>query len=656
MTPYWLTMKYLLAILLVLALGLALFLLRPSGLDGARAVEPSAAEVGAHGAESAVLMGDLEERSEPRREGAVVAAGGEEDAGAVALESGLWVRGRVVCAGPEKVGVAGAEVRFDLSGDAGSVFRGAARSDAEGRFAIQLGAMPDSPPSARPNFDARVSARAKGFQPNAFRVDAGAAMLGKVSVEVVLRAGPVLFGSVQAPSGAPAADAFVVIDSVDAKGRVSHGSGGTNEDGVFVVARRPGTVTGLEITAKGFERKLVVLGPDDVPEDGDLGVMQLEAGWPLAGHLRCPHGEPLAGVELRVRSVEDSALALTSFGSRGTVDVVTDAGGGFSVTGLSFGSYRIEVDRERLGTFEVGQTDLRLVSKQALVVARVVDEEGRGLPGLSILFEAGMVVDGEFEADESTSTVTEAPLGESRLQVLNSRWDRVVVSCSSLDGRWAEGTVELVPGVCVHEVELVLPSKMPRGTVRLDVTDAAGGIVTDARLALWPLDHAEGVLELRGPGPHGVLAGQYEGRLVGTGLYELPVELASLFVAAGGETVVEERLGLGGRIALEVEVDRQAWVEEPIGETGDHWVWRLHARARLKADGAGWQNVQFRNEVGTRRFTRLEPGERGLLDSVLEPGVYQIEVSAEGYETFVESVVVIAGKTSDKAARLRLGE
>jgi hypothetical protein len=309
----------------------------------------------------------------------------------IVMGDGQTAFGRVV----DEAGrpVTGAEVAL-VSGAADGLSgweRLTATSDAEGRFEFHhlspglasLGARhPDYPDAELPGIQ---------IPPGTPRVDLG---------NVTLPAGAVIEGRVTDTQGAPIAGAKVRISTSGEMGFTTLGMGDdgpplqevqTEKDGGFrVPGLRRDKRFNIAVQHPDYVEALVsgVKAPTE-----ELVRVEMKAAHGLAGRVVGPEGEPVAGASLS-RAVELETLLSMDPSNILRPLGVTDAEGGFAVTGLAPGPLNLQVRAEgyqsrRVDGLQIPEdrdlADVKIaLERGAWLAVRVLSTDGEPVPGVQV--------------------------------------------------------------------------------------------------------------------------------------------------------------------------------------------------------------------------------------------------------------------------------
>lgn len=384
-------------------------------LDAPRSSEPVATHDALSPSTATPAPSNLDVRPDDDSVDAVATAPAAREDVAEETVRELGVRGRVL--GAHGRPAADARVRLHLSGPmrkrldlADNYFMddvpwdafATTTTDADGRFALRAdelaGRDGQRTRSTRLPEQTCVVVTHVGHQPRAVAVDR---RLWDVDLgDIALEAGGVITGQVVDELGLPVSDALVLEPRMTRNGQGDASWGlvrdlsrtTTDAGGHFRLAtHRPGSL-GLGIRKPGFEPHVEHVTLHD-HEDLDLGRIALSRGRVIHGHVVDEHGEPLAGVQLKLRPAnvgfdfggEDRALrdsVIRTISSRGPQEVtaVSDATGAFHCGELADAAYDViaaHAGREPVIEREVtpdGPALRLLLASEALLVLTVLDD------------------------------------------------------------------------------------------------------------------------------------------------------------------------------------------------------------------------------------------------------------------------------------------
>jgi protocatechuate 3,4-dioxygenase beta subunit len=345
---------------------------RPAGgAEVLALVEGREAARGTAGEDGAFALAGL-----PPGEYVLVARLGEQVAeavGPVPVAAGEELAGLVLVLGP-----GGSLAGTVIDGTTGEAIEGAtvavggtqATTDRVGRFRLR-GLSPGP---------AVLRAGAPGYEPREQPVELSAR--AQTGLEVALSRGARIRGKVLAASGEPAPGATVraVPYRVDGTLAPAGGTARSGEDGAFDLESPAGAVRVEASSPVGESGRTdwFDLAPGTVREGIEL---HLAAAASLRGTVRRSDGAPAPGAEVRVAAADGRALAAA----------VTDAGGGYAVSGLPAGTVSVGAGageaRGTAGPVELpagGEIRLDVVLGSGTLAGVVVDGAGRPVAGAAV--------------------------------------------------------------------------------------------------------------------------------------------------------------------------------------------------------------------------------------------------------------------------------
>lgn len=604
------------------------------------------------------------------------------DLGVQTLEPAVDVTGRVVNEAGK--GLADAEVRLiTVAGMGGSAV---ARSDADGQFVVA-----DQPRSG----ELSLAASVKGY-----------VMAGLVKVvlpppgEVVLRMrqARVLTGRVvDAESQSPLSDASVSAGTtmerttgmggmIMASGRSARGR--TDERGEFRLEDlEPATLT-LTATAQGYQRQSQQV---EMPPEGDPApvLVALRKGFELRGRVLEASGQPAAGVQVTASQAETD-MSMRMMRSGGLAQSGPD--GAFSIGGLGSGKHEVSAqgpDGESAQTLaEPGGPEVVLrLERAGSVQGRVKGSEGVRVAGLRVSMygrgryeartdESGafslekvapgtlhLMVEGHAVAGGSLEVKVE-PGRTTTVEVVLERTGSVTGTVRGLSATELEaceifglGSAVARPGPDgIFRAEGVREGRViVRAAVRLDGRQRSAPVeVKSGETATVELDFAEGVTVSGAVRRAGAAVSSLLVAVLGSGGGgSTTTDADGRYVVEGvprGQTEVSVR-DLQGRLlaARKLDIQRDTVVDLVVGRGGvDGRV--VAARTGAPVSGALVKVVREGEEAGTSRAVSTD-GNGVFRCSELEPGVYRVQASADGYSTG-EVTLTVGEATVETTLRL----
>ena len=536
----------------------------------------------------------------------------------VDLEPGLLLSGQIVDSAGQPV--AGAT----LAAGSGAL----AASDAGGRFALAVGALPAS-----------LSARAAGFRERSMVIRERE---GSSTLRVELGRDEQLLGRAVDRRGEPVAGASIWLERTLGADASQINEVDTELDsatGSFAVVLPAAGTYRLVLRAEGFqdgqsERVEVVTG-----EHLDLGPIELDGGARIEGRLVDPSERAVLGAVLR--AVPPGLGLLRAALRGGVVRATSNAQGDFTLGGLDAGRYRLEIRHAEHATrsldVELSAGELLRVGTIELgpgvhLAGSVVDLEGMPRAGVRVALFAGAT----SSLEPSFETMTDGDGRFDDLEVPSGRY-RVRVESDRL---LLQQRID-VPEAERHTLELVAAGTRLEGWVIQRGAPVAGGEIRLASARDPGHRRGKTFVHTRGNLQPGVTAvglaettlaaeldtdGRFEMRDAPTGLliaeYISPTgQLATRRVRVPAKARSQVRIELGG-------VDL-------IGEV-------LDARDR----GGIAATIEVRSDSGRKLATvRSDHQGRFLIEEVDPEAHLALRASAPGYATaMLTDIVAGAGQ------------
>ncbi len=452
-----------------------------------------------------------------------------------------------------------------------------------------------------------------------------------------------LAGRVQSAAGEPVADAIV-------ESRHGPGAVRTDAEGRFRLVDLPADRDRLrlDVVAEGFARVIRVLHADP-QRDAVEAVIVLHRVAPIDGRVVDQNGDPVSGVEVRLRREHDEARDFLR------VDpVATDAEGRFAFPGAAEGSWILSVESplpfdewvRPKGVVRGGDHDVIVVLRhvapgKAHVNAEIVDAEtGENLSAE----EVDIVRLDQGNAATRRLGFAEVELGLGRVtmkRVRAGRW-RLWVRVAGRTPAFAD--FDVADGQVAVPVQVTVRRS---GTLRVEVDAAAAGDVRPPVMWIAAADGHRTPPYARYQNEHGgnMAIAQSDGSYV---FERLPAMRYRVWtnvngrsaqleaeVLAGAETRVTMTLQTSsiisfqlskpspsGRAVFEISRDGSAWqvIREFVGSTrdgvsfdatvpGGSWQWRVSFPAGLRAGGSGLAAIA--STVGS---LVVEPGATIVVD------------------------------------------
>lgn len=523
----------------------------------------------------------------------------------IVLRKSAEIRGRVV--DDTGLPVEGADVGVAISRNRGPISRfhevGSATSDADGTFELL-----DAPIGS-----ARLKAEAEGFQAaeKSVELQEGERL---DDIELVLRPGARIVGTVTDSEGVPVVDAAVAVEDEGAAGnpmRMMFGGGGarTDGDGTFLL---DGLESGRQtiIAVKDSQRASRVL---EVKSGTNRLDLRFSTGASVSGRVVDPDGLPAADVHLTLQGTEDFTLRFTT---------TSRADGTFLFDDVAPGSYRL-----------VGEASGRATSHRP----DPVTVAAQPVSGVELRMQRGQVLTGQllgadFDDVSSAQVIAMSNVGfiagkvdfEGGYRVEGMGPGHWTVRGSLADGRQATETVEIEEGL----PETVLDLDFDAGERLVGEAVSESGPAQGVRVSAVGLDvNASGFEQTD-------TAGRFEFQGLEPGRYRIIA-----YETREGLTAEQEADVPGPEVRLELESIS------------------LEGRVRDAWDGSNVSGAQIRAEIesdkateGSSFFLRgrnITTDDDGLFRlGGLTLGTWKLEVTKTGYATQNRTVEILGDGTS----------
>lgn len=574
-------------------------------------------------------------------------------------DAGTWlVKGRVL--GASRAAIEGAHVTVDARWPGRTVRIGEAQTNAAGAYRIPLSALESEGVLRRGTAKLTVRADKAGMTSE----PAGQRELTipedprglPLTADLRLLPGAMVRGRVFDPDGEPVAGGNVKFvwpsgaktsDEVDAEGRYAMRVSGSHK--IRVEYMRANLGSGRS------EFFHVREGVDTTAPD-----LQLHGGGQIEGVAQFPDGSPAGHVAVLATRIEEPGETLETLRGLRASNTRTDVQGRFTLSALAPGRYRVFHQRNpkpRLTpAIELGARGVQVPVHGQRILLRVRDAEGRPLPGAGYLLRFNLEQDypdvssGRLEAEDGTLSLWagRGALYEVAANVKGSSYAtrRVVVPATG-----NEEVVDLVlrerggeVGSLRYRVQDDTGQLVPTSDVRL-VTRLAESLVVKGTAA-----PAKGWQRL----PH-VPPGEYTLRIV-PGAPEPGPPLTMWFatetpatVRPGETSEVTLAARQGGRLRLTATGSADAYTPS---------LWRI--RMELRREGAEiarrLRSFVLVRKDGSWRHGSYQLGKAMTAFEVLEPGAYTFTATYEDRILAEESVVIVAGRTTDLVIALPDGD
>lgn len=541
-------------------------------------------------------------------------AGETVNLGEVGFEPGLQLRGRVVDSNDAPVSGAKLQAFVTLQTDA--LNPASAETAADGRFTL------------------------RGLEDKAYHVVVtapGFAMLQAALTpsadeqRLVLRRATKVTGRIVDPGGNPVAEAFATIQKGD--DRRTARSTRTGEDGQFMIEAPESGEAKLSVTAAGFEifSRAVQLEPD-----ANLGDFTLSRGLRIRGIVVDARGQPIAGA-----AVENQTVRSYLTGS----SVETDDAGAFEIRGISPGRVRLVATHRRYSPAQVFvdvTPDAGDPEPVEITLTRGARVEGvvrrrDGSPVSQALVQAMMFSrSAPPPSGEPHGTLTAAD-GTFSFDALYP--DRVLIALmSGRNGSYssvASADVLLVEGETTP-ITLTLRSTVVSGVVRRGGAPAPGLHVSVTGSTSAMMGNSDSFASLVSDIPWNTAVSGADGRFAIRVVGPLDGSI-SLRDSDMSDTLYSKRLEVPDADAFQTDID--------FG--GARVSGRLVDQATQSGVPEARITVSLPPETDNRPG-RIVQGVRsdaaGQFTLDLEPGVYQLVATADGFQSLKQPLDVQAGE------------
>jgi uncharacterized GH25 family protein len=407
----------------------------------------------------------------------------------------------------------------------------------------------------------------------------------------------------------------------------------TDAAGRFVIKNIPGGTFDLKVRARGFG-PLTVPGLTVPAGNGgtDLGTVVLAPGTALRGLVVDAQGQPIAGVEIRIKAPDRDAFPLPAMPDRGPVEAVSGADGTFLLEDLAPGG-NLDLTAtcpgygpgSAPGVAVPSVEPVRLVLQSNVRVSgRALDPDGKPVSGASVvvaeetamsfggqssLFPAGRSHRGTT-ADDGTFSLDDVSPGPIELFA-----DAPHHQQANLKG------LEVKPGRDLAGVEVVLP---------------AGGVVTGKVVSADGRPIPEATVAVNQPSPGGVPSFTAQRTTTDAG-GEYRIEALS-----PGPHTLEARAEGYRYLVHDVEVTPETSTVDFQLERGLEVAGRVVDDAGNPVDGT---LVSLRAGLGARSSaSAISGGDGAFRLTGIESGTYELTASKMGYVSApAETELTVAG-------------
>ena len=549
-----------------------------------------------------------------------------------------------------------------------------ARADDTGRYRVALGALLGLAPLQLATGTLYVRARAPGFrpgEPTEFELVAHAEG-GLLEGDALLERGVGIAGRVVDRSGRPVPRIAVTVRTDPANGQAWMMR--TDDTGRYALpGEAPGTYVASVENSRGTARsapRIVKAGETVTMPD-----LVLDEHPSVQGVVQAADGTPLPGVVVQA-AVFDAAqaerLAAGDEVSVRGVPIRAGEGGTFVAHAPVGGRVHLLLDGDDPDASAVvaspGDRGVVVRARAPAIVARVVDAQGRPLPGASIGLRGWrgahrdvpeQLAAGTLSRAEATALADMSEGG--RVQGADGTYTTFVqpgarwIVSARVVGAWpAETVVSVDEGLAVRRVDLVIHEAQPDGHLDLTVLEPDGTRLTNFAVSLrtplgtglgTPSCDEEGVLPPLHSGDLCIRVlpnarRNHMAEMYGVGTWLLPAR-ARVTVPPAGRVPLTIRLEEGGRFRLRLVYPEG---EEPKRDS---------LRVRLFPAG---ESVRFtyaaywihpRDDGQTSVSSRFLPGEPRLNARLLAPGTYRVEFRTQHHGTHERTVTIRAGVVTD---------
>ncbi len=521
-------------------------------------------------------------------------------------------------------------------------------SDASGLFRLDCAGLARVPDLQRASGRLELTAWADGFAPGpedslSYALE-WRASLADFAVELVLHRGHAFVGRVVDARGGSVSKALVYAAL---GGRDARIVARTLPDGTWRGRIHGSGRFAIRASSVGVGNGVIADVDTVEGEDVYLPDLVLRGEGTISGVVRFPDGSPASFADVTCSAVLPQRFS-DEPGLRES-RAVADLSGHFVLRGLKPGRYAVRPQgfprSEHHPAYETGETDAVLEVHHRRVLVCVEDEDGHGVPGVSIT--------GTWIHPDGTEDMDVASLdAHSRHTFWVSVGDRLVISSSLPGANYAEAAVDADEMPWDREIVLTLRRvEEETGRIRVRLTGDDGTPITTmvVRVETQVAGRSLTGLHECSPDADGLLppvpVGTWNVRITpGRGADQIPIEpwfpvFTRVTVRPGAVTEIDETARGGGRFRLTLRVPEEANLVPR-----DVQIAATSLRSRDRTTFGGWISP-FAGQgwrMGALRFH-----EPCFCNPLLAPGEYRVSVRAPGYDAFEEKVSIGAGEIVD---------
>ncbi len=544
------------------------------------------------------------------------------------------------------------------------------RADDDGVYGVDIAVVGTWPTLRRITTDVVVRAYAPGFMPSKREtIELAEQAVGEpIERNVELTAGVLVTGRVLDVSGRPLPQATVTLRTEPKKDNRAYAH--TDEHGRFVIGtEKPGTYSLGASAETGFasgEPKDIPIGTTTVMDD-----LIVRFGESIRGRVIDAKGRPVPRTDVFAHwRPRENGERPPSHVQMHQPRARTDAEGRFVLPVQWTGPYLVQLSgswaRPVKQTARAGDHDVVLRVRGHMLVLRVVDPEGKPLPGtgISMLGWRGKAIDliqrvqaGELTLDEARTEAYASSAGDvSDLDATSLKFvepGTVWRISAYASGAVPEERIITIPkDGSTTRVDLVIRERMPMGTLEIDLQGADGEpirrfavdveTITGTRLFSAVSDETNGTLPPIPSGRNRIRIAPDAGKNwlekeYGFGTFHLP--LARIVdVPEGGRAKLAATATKGGRFRLELR-----YPEEKPSEK-DRLRVRLfladEPRAPVQYAGMWFKDENDQSHMSSTYYT----GAARLNVKLLRPDDYRLEVRTAEHGTHERTLRILPGE------------